>query len=316
MPELPEVEFNRKLVNDFCLNLTISKVNRVDDNLIFANEIPNLVGSIILSTDRYGKYLWLGLNDSSFLLIHLGMTGFIQVRGKLRSLYRSAPEKAHSEEWPPRFTKLHVIFEGGGELVYGDARRLGRVIYCKSKNILEDRLKNLGFDPIKTPPSSLKQYLDGRKVPIKSLLLDQKFSAGIGNWMADDILYSSGIHPQKLACNLSDEEQVNLLNSIVYIANKSVELKLANESYPEEWLFHCRWEVRKSRTKSFHSLGRSLQVVKIGGRTTIYCPDKQKFNSETRSPAIPPSENGIEREGDSFSPTSNRPKKVKRKRKA
>ena len=277
MPELPEVEFNRKLVDDFCLNVKISKVNQVSDGLIFVREIPNLIGSIILSTDRYGKYLWLGFNDLSFLLIHLGMTGFMQVRGKLRSLYRTAPEKTHSDEWPPRFTKLHIFFEDGGELVFGDARRLGRVIYCSSRNILEECLKKLGFDPIKTPPNSLDRYLEGRKVPIKSLLLDQKFSAGIGNWMADDILYLSHIHPQKLACNLSEKERCNLLKSIVCISNESVKLKLAEEPYPEEWLFHCRWEARKPKTKTIHSLGRNLHVIRIGGRTTIYCPDAQKL---------------------------------------
>jgi formamidopyrimidine-DNA glycosylase len=316
MPELPEVEYNRSIINEHCLNLKIFKVNKVDDNLVFANEFPDLVGSKFIGTDRYGKYLWVETMESSFLLVHLGMTGFVQVKGNPRTLYRSAPEKAHSEDWPPRFTKLHLFFEGGVELVFGDARRLGRIKYCESQSVLQKCIKDLGFDPTKNPPESLECYLKNRKVPIKSMLLDQKFSAGIGNWMADDILYNAQIHPQKNASDLTEKERINLLKSIIYIATKSTQLKLANETYPEEWLFHCRWDVRISRQKSFSSLGRKVQVVKVGGRTTIYCPEVQKFDLKAGSPTTPLVEDGVERDGNPPPPTPNRPKRNKGGRKA
>lgn len=280
MPELPEVEYNRQIIHRNCLGLLISKVKCVDDNKVF--DLPpqaiesKLLGQQIIGTGRHGKHFWCTLKDGSQLLLHLGMTGFVQIRGQNRSLYRAAPEKDQSEEWPPRFTKLTITFEGSVEMVYGDSRRFGRIKLFSELKQMKNTLKDLGFDPILSPISSVDEFVDieRRRVPVKSLLLEQSFCAGIGNWMADDILHHSGIHPEKPACELSRKDLERLLDSIYYISSTACRLRLQDIEYPSEWLFHCRWEAAKK--KSFMHCGEKINVIRIGGRTTLYSPSKQK----------------------------------------
>lgn len=280
MPELPEVEYNRQIIHKHCLGLLICKTKFLDDSKVF--DLPpqviesKLLGQRIVDTGRHGKHFWCSLKDGSQLLLHLGMTGFVQVRGHQRSLYRAAPEKEQSNEWPPRFTKITISFENNIELVYGDSRRFGRIKFFPSMKEMKDSLKDLGFDPIISPISSVDEFADikARRVPIKSLLLEQSFCAGIGNWMADDILYHSGIHPEVPACELTRKDLERLLESIYYVSSTACKLRLQDIAYPAEWLFHCRWEAAKK--KSFTHCGKKINVIRIGGRTTLFTPNKQK----------------------------------------
>ena len=280
MPELPEVEYNRQIINRSCLGLSISKVNCLADDKVF-NVDSKTVESIlswrrIKDTGRHGKYFWFSLDNGAQMLIHLGMTGFVQVRGKLRSIYKSAPEKAQSDAWPPRFTKLTLVFEDDSELVYGDSRRFGRIRFFSSASERSAALSDLGFDPILSPIASAEELpIGSRRVPIKSLLLEQSFCAGIGNWMADDILYHSGIHPKAIACELSQKERQQLWKAIVYISSNACELRLKDLSYPPEWLFHCRWDAGKK--KSLVHCGEAISVIRIAGRTTLFSPSQQKL---------------------------------------
>lgn len=282
MPELPEAEYNRQIIHRNCLNQRITKVKCAEDSKIFnvpAVKVQKfLLRQTIVDTGRHGKYFWCSLGNKSQLLIHLGMTGFVQVRGKSRSIYRSAPEKEQSEAWPPRFAKLLLTFEHDVELVYGDSRRFGRIRVFPDVARLRESIKKLGFDPILTPsPASLDLLVKHRKVPMKSLLLDQTFCAGIGNWMADDILYHAAIHPQTRACELSEEEWEALLRSILYISTTACALRLEDTSYPPEWLFHCRWDAAKAKAPLLHN-NEKICVVRISGRTTLFSPLKQKRN--------------------------------------
>lgn len=157
-----------------------------------------------------GKVFYLELDGKGKMpVLHFGMTGMLQVKGELATYYRETPRKA-STDWPPRFTKvllpctislwiklmlfqfiLHLKENGSNfitQVAFLDARRLGRIRLCISP-LNEPPISELGFDPILSMPS-LEEFaplVSKRSCPIKSLLLNQSFSAGVGNWVAGDL---------------------------------------------------------------------------------------------------------------------------------
>jgi formamidopyrimidine-DNA glycosylase len=277
MPELPEVEFNRLLINSHCLNRQITQARCSQDSLVFRGLLPAsvdsmLLSNVFLSTGRHGKHFWCSLNKG-YIAFHLGMTGFIQVRGHDRAIYRAAPEKNQSEEWPPRFVKLELHFEDGSQLAFGDSRRLGRITFVDSLDCI---VSKLGFDPIINPPTCLELFDTKRKASVKSLLLDQTFVSGIGNWMADDILFMAGIHPEAPIGSLTRFHLDRLLESIVTLSQTAVSLRVSGQAYPEHWLFHVRWKQHKTGS-TFKHKGLEVRCIKVCGRTTLYSPKRQNL---------------------------------------
>ncbi|KAG6891110.1 hypothetical protein C0995_014200 [Termitomyces sp. Mi166 len=139
-------------------------------------------------------------------VLHFGMTGMLQVKGELATYYKSTPKSA-TTDWPPRFYKfiLHLVNEDTGEaaqLAFLDARRLGR-IRLRASPLTEPPISELGFDPILSMPSldEFSAAVLKRTCPIKALLLDQSFSAGVGNWVAGETNPNfSSARPELLSC--------------------------------------------------------------------------------------------------------------------
>ena len=241
---------------------------------------------------RWGKQIYFtfeGVVDD-VLTMHLGMTGFIQFRTSgSRLVYESsssAEKQAKETVWPPKFAKLLLAFADGEEMIFADARRLGRfaVIPMASGSEGEEpqveqavRMHfGLGFDPLLALPTAdeFSALLANRSRNLKQLLLDQSFVAGIGNWMADDILLEAGLHPLTKAGSLTVAERGRLLQSIWHISHvATVEANADKREFPKEWLFHVRW----ARTPPKTSLtGVVLKMERIGGRSTFYAPSLQK----------------------------------------
>ena len=203
MPELPSVEFSRRLLQEHFAGSQIQRIDVAEDSMIFGDLTEYMLKSqmhlkTIEKIERHGKFIWLVLSEDgnhSCLLMHFGMTGFVQVRGAKRFFYKSAPEKEdNTEVWPPKYTKLIVKAETmdgqKAEFVFGDARRLGQIkliVNCNNPRTVPP-LNELGFDAfLEMPPLNDFSKMLTRKIGLKSLLLDQSFAAGIGNWMADDV---------------------------------------------------------------------------------------------------------------------------------
>jgi formamidopyrimidine-DNA glycosylase len=124
------------------------------------------------------------------------------------------------------------------------------------------------------------RIVSAKKVPIKSLLLDQVFTAGIGNWMADDVLMMARIDPHTVSSALNSEQQKALFRATIDLSKEAVKLRCAGEEYPKEWLFHVRWDRKSTKTLT----GVPLKTVKIAGRTTVYCPSRLGKASLSRRP--------------------------------
>jgi formamidopyrimidine-DNA glycosylase len=204
--------------------------------------------------------------------MHFGMTGGLHVprRAPLRLIStRGVP----SSGWPPRFVKLRLVFDDGGELALADGRRLGRVRLRQDPRA-EPPLSRLGFDALHELPSAARfhELLRERTAPMKALLLDQTFAAGVGNWIADEVLYQAGLDPRRPARTLTRLESSRLRVRLRSVLRTAVRVGADSDRYPRGWLFHRRWDHDPlARTSS----GAPIRWETIAGRTTAWAPALQ-----------------------------------------
>lgn len=148
-------------------------------------------------------------------------------------------------EFPRRQFTLHLADDGsdvGTEVAFADVRRLGRIRLCESPRT-EPPISELGFDPILSMPTldEFSPMVRRRSCPIKVLLLDQSFSAGVGNWVADEILYNARIHPEQRCNTLTDDQIASLHHFVANICETAVAVDADSQRFPSHWLFGHRW---------------------------------------------------------------------------
>ncbi|WPU63536.1 DNA-formamidopyrimidine glycosylase [Peredibacter starrii] len=265
MPELPEVETFRRQIDKKLRGKTITDVHVRPDKLIFAGKSQAFVkkafiGAKITKCLRKGKYIWFEMNKEILPVFHLGMTGSYIISDTL-------PDKSMKS------VKLVLEMSDGTILTYKDPRRFGRIFLLKEP--LEHRpLSHLGPDVMNELPTvaQIKSILGKRKAPIKAVLLDQSVFAGIGNWMADEILFQSQLDPHRLAQSLSPAEVKRLHSKINSVTQFSVKVGADDEKYPDDWLFHRRWGKKSGVT----SKGHLIKHETVAGRTTAWVPGIQK----------------------------------------
>ncbi|KAJ2770309.1 hypothetical protein IWQ56_002213 [Coemansia nantahalensis] len=280
MPELPDVERARRLLDARCVGRKITWVQAADDHIVFGGRSSgdierHLRGRAVVGSGRRGKQFWLALAGGRALLLHFGMTGEIHVRGEATSHYRKI-EAAVGDEWPPRYTKLELRFGEDLAVAYTDPRRLGRIHAIDGDAADSPQVAKLGFDPVLDPPTpaDFAQAVTRRRTPIKALLLNQAFSAGVGNWIADEVLFQSGIHPEHVAAALSRDQTDTLLAQLKHVCTLAVDVNAESERFPRDWLFHYRWAKGKRATPLLPD-GRQIAFVTVGGRTSAYVPNVQ-----------------------------------------
>ena len=279
MPELPEVERARRLVEQVAVGRRIQRVRCADDEIVLVGVTPrelarSLTGRLVVASRRRGKQLWWELDRRPWPLFHFGMTGqFVtQTAGPLRLAAHG--KRALDRAWPPKFWKIIVRLDDGTELAMTNMRRLGR-IRLQADPERERPIAGLGFDPLYEMPSAaeLGARLRARKGVLKSVLLDQGFVAGVGNWMADEILYQARIDPRRRGTELSAAEARRIHDALARVVETACAVDADKERFPAEWLFHHRWgkDVQARTAK-----GEKIEHLEIGGRTTAWVPSVQR----------------------------------------
>lgn len=290
MPELPEVESSRRLLEDALVGHTIKSAKLAPDDIVNSGLPPaalqNLLeGATVTAAGRRGKFFWLELGERGCLMAHLGMSGAIieltpdrvkavHYKHHMATLEGFNPNPPQDVAHRAPYVKLRLDTECGRTVVMTDARRLGRLWMAPS--VAEDpRVGQLGPDAFSDLPDAktLGVKLARRKAPLKAVLLDQGFLAGIGNYLADEILYQSGLAPGRLANTLKPADVRRLREQIGVVISFVVNVDADYEHFPESWLFHYRWG--GSRGDEFIE-GRAIVRETIGGRTTAWVPSRQK----------------------------------------
>jgi formamidopyrimidine-DNA glycosylase len=287
MPELPEVERGRRIALKVAGGRRITEARCADDPIVF-ERVPAarfrraLVGRRVRTVKRHGKHLWFELDRRPWLCLHFGMTGgFHTAPGGPRVKLKSSRKKPDGA-WPPRFTKLQLIFDDGGELIMADARRLGR-IRLRRDPAQEPPISLLGFDAHRALPPypRFRDLVRQRAAPLKALLLDQGFAAGVGNWIADEVLYQARLDPRRRANTLTDPEIARMRAALKRVIDTSVRLSNDSDRYPRGWLFHRRWGKNPRATTP---AGERIRHITVAGRTTAWVPTLQSGTTSTTPP--------------------------------
>jgi len=211
MPELPEVETIKndllpKIVGHRFIGVNLSWAKAVRQPLP-ETFCQRLVGRTINGLARRGKYLIFRLSSGKALIIHLRMSGSLLLR----------PTNFE----PDPYTRATFDLDNGTQLRLCDVRKLGVLWLVKDENSV---VKKLGPEPLEPAftPEILAQRLAKHTAPIKAVLCNQSFVAGIGNMYADEILYAARIHPLKRAKSLSREEVERLYQATIRVLNSAI----------------------------------------------------------------------------------------------
>lgn len=258
MPELPEVATYQKYLHHTALHKTITGVEideaRVvlGDPAIFADK---LTGQTLEATDRVGKHLFVRLSSGQWLTLHFGMTG--------RLHYFRDAEDRH------RFTKVLLALDDGYQLAFVCPRILGRVGVTDDP-VAFSQGKKLGEDALKVSLVGFADKLSGRKGLIKPILMNQSVVAGLGNWIVDDILYQTAVHPKTPANKLDEDTVRRIYEKMRYIIETAIKLEAHYHEFPDHFLITHREEGEKSTLYD----GHIVRMV-VGGRGTYICPEGQ-----------------------------------------
>lgn len=276
MPELPEVERGRRMAEEVATGRVIARARCADDRIVIDGVAPRtlagkLKGRTVVAVHRTGKQLWFELDRPPMPLFHFGMTGAFHVPGGGHLPLESGIDPG--DMWPPRFWKIDLEFDDGGRLAMTSARRLGR-IRLRQDPPNEPPLSTLGFDPLLSMPSpaSFSRLIGDRRVTLKGLLLDQSFSAGVGNWIADEVLYQAGLDPRRRADSLDDAEIRALRRCLGSVIRRAVKVNADKKRFPDTWLFHHRWGRPEHAAMPD---GAPIEHLTVAGRTTAWVPSRQ-----------------------------------------
>ena len=304
MPELPEVESARSLLVKHCKGAMITSFisdeqgggprDGLFDDIVFdvkgdnkQDDFNSLQGSTLNDVNRQGKQLWMELSSGVSLLVHFGMTGSFVIKGEPIPQYKSFEVKDgegdNEKTWPPKFTKMLLIFENGKELAFCDPRRIGRIRIGSANPRIEEPISKLAPDPTmwnKTVPSDFVSKLQSFRTSVKSVLLDQeKLVSGVGNWVADEVLYQSGIHPAVKCDDLPAYKATELGHKLIYVCEEACSCTCNHLKFPATWLFEYRWGKKKKKNNNDVDqdyYGRSITFETIGGRTSAIVREIQK----------------------------------------
>ncbi|XP_057464386.1 formamidopyrimidine-DNA glycosylase isoform X2 [Actinidia eriantha] len=277
MPELPEVEAARRAIEEYCIGKKIKRSVVADDSKVIDGVSPSdfevsLLGKTIVAAHRKGKNMWLQLDSPPFPSFQFGMAGAIYIKGVAVTKYKRSAVN-DTDEWPSKYSKIFIELDDGLELSFTDKRRFAKVRLLKNPASAPP-ISELGPDALLEPMTidELINSLSKKKIGIKALLLDQSFISGIGNWIADEVLYQARIHPLQIASSLSKESCIELHKCIKEVIQYAVEVDADCSRFPLEWLFHFRWGRRPGQVN-----GKKIEFIAAGGRTTAYVPELQKL---------------------------------------
>jgi formamidopyrimidine-DNA glycosylase len=265
LPELPEVEAARRAVVRHLKGRLVVEVRCAPDPIVLAGGSARRIekamrGATILGASRFGKHLWFELDRKPWPVFHFGMTG------DFHFLREGAA--------PPRFLRLELVLDDSRRFAFTDARRFGRLRLAHDPRN-EPPLSGLGHDPFFGLPSlaDLHREIGSRTAPIKAVLLDQSTFAGVGNWIADEVLYQAALRPQRPAADLSKVEVGRLRSALLRVIRRAVAVNADSDRFPKGWLFHRRWgRVKGATTVS----GAAIVHDTVGGRTTAWVPSRQR----------------------------------------
>ncbi len=274
MPELPEVETVKQVIRPQITGQSIRSVRILHEKVIaypgpdeFAERLR---GKTITGMRRRGKFLCFHFDGGERMVLHLRMTGHLLV--------------LPAEEPVEKHTHLILNLSDGKQLRFIDLRRFGRFwLLRKGESDAVTGVRKLGPEPSSKKLTAV--YLKGRigtsRRSIKEALLDQTVVAGIGNIYSDEILFTAGIRPKRNCAELSDDEWERLAETIprlmaFMIRKNRIPAEDYTRSRGREYRNTPYLKVYGHAGEPCPNCGAPLEKNKIGGRSSVFCPNCQK----------------------------------------
>jgi formamidopyrimidine-DNA glycosylase len=244
VPELPEAERARQQI-DRALGREIVAVDD-RDTYVSRPHAPGemaaaLIGHRLTATHRRGKFLWVETDGGPILGLHLGMAGRITV---------------DEEPAPRNWDRFVLEFVDGGRMALRDTRRLGRAV-------LEPDFSHVGPDAAEVDRRTFRERVSRSGAPLKARLLDQGVISGVGNLLADEILWRARLNPRRPARDLSIDELDALRRATRAAVRDSIRRGGAHTG---------RLDPHRVPGGRCPRCGTALERATIGGRTTFWCP--------------------------------------------
>src|SRR5438132_8582923 len=260
MPELPDVESFKRYLDATSLHQRFTGVDVRSAYVLKGVSARELARRFkaprFESSRRHGKHLFVRADRDLWLRLHFGMTGSL--------LYFKHEEDA------PRHTRVLFVFANTYCLAFEDQRKFGEV------SLVEDvdeylRKRGLGPDALDISLSQFSELLRTHRGAVKTILLNQKLIAGIGNIYADEILFRARVHPATQVSALKEKTVAKIFRAARNVLKKAIEAKTDMDRMPKSWLLPHRGKGGKCPR-----CGRELKSATIGGRTTWFCTQCQQ----------------------------------------
>ncbi|HKY06173.1 MAG TPA: DNA-formamidopyrimidine glycosylase [Blastocatellia bacterium] len=261
MPELPEVENRLVYFQKTALGETIERVVVTAPGMIKSSSAArfarSLAGRRMCQAERRGKYLIITLDDDRALILHFGMGGEL-------SYYRDSRER-------PEFTRIEFFLASGARLAFTCPRKICRVLLVSDLDRVP-ALKEMGPEPLASNFSLgyLERVMEESPArQVKPLLMDQRKIAGVGNIYADEILFKSGVRPDRLCSSLVGKEIERIHRETRRVLRRAI--GTGGDQPPEDFLVSRSWRGARCRR-----CRQPIEKKTIGGRTSYFCPECQR----------------------------------------
>lgn len=274
MPELPEVETVRRGLETLG-GRKIKQVFRSDKKMRIGStlDLHGLSGAKVLEVTRRARYLIINFDNGQSLIVHLGMSGKITLGSKFERLkhdhFACEVSKGSISQW----------------LVFNDPRRFGFIDLIETKNLKTHKmLSKLGPEPLSDEFNfaDLKSKLSGKKMNIKTAMMDNEIVVGVGNIYINESLFDSAISPLRDSSSLKDSELKKLISSIKKIIQKAIDLGGSSisdyvDAKGDLGNFQNNFKVY-GRDKGNCLLCKKnlIRKIKQNGRSSFYCEHCQK----------------------------------------
>jgi formamidopyrimidine-DNA glycosylase len=274
MPELPEVETIRRDLLPHVVGRTITGFRLAPGASRVIRDVPvddiarRITGRRIEDILRRGKYLLFRLGGTRpplYLAVHLRMTGSLLLR--------------RAGDPPDAYVRAVIALDDGSELRYADLRKLGQIWLVDSP---QEAVGALGPEPLDAAftAAGLWDVLSRRKAPVKAVLLDQHAIAGLGNIYTDEALFAARIHPLRPANALTDQEVRRLHRAIRRVLNGALGNRGSSfrdyvDAAGREGTHQLRVKVFRRTGQPCYVCGTEIARIKVGGRSTHFCPHCQ-----------------------------------------
>ena len=289
MPELPEVEVTRRRIAPLLVGRRITRITTSEPSYFFLTSPSELRrrlrGRRVTGLERIGKYLIASFDDGGTLLLHLGMTGQLfssEARSK-RFLTRA---RARALEHAPRFEPdrhTHLVLQfadRGPALIFRDVRKFGKCGYLAAGKP-NPRVEKLGVDALEASGKMLYAAARRRRIPIKTLLLDQGVLAGVGNIYADEALYLARVRPTRRSHRVDLAECSAIVTALHRVLRRSIE---AGGSSIDDFVqpdgndgsYQLQRRVYGRRGEPCPRCKQPIERVVLGSRSTHFCPSCQR----------------------------------------